>query len=308
MSDEEQDFILKPGWEKENILMMVPYRLGPAKIYRYFNPNLYPERVERLLHAAEDRWALMLTYAFTISGQITADTEKFLELLKKHIAVGPTNISADLKFVAVFQSATWPALFHGFLGALKSMLDVMGTSWALIADPNANIRGFRKGSVSGQNLAGVKLAKWFRNACPKAFSAAGKAAETIEHHSEKWITEVVAYRDTIMHYGDISGLTPLAVRMDIKRGSDTVPVGRFREDYTKDEVMSPRMPEGMKVHEYCRTTVANTERFLLEMAKLFASKESRITPGPPVVGDRFYISEELLKKPGAGAGATRQPR
>jgi hypothetical protein len=275
---------------------MIPRRPGSQKTYRYFNPNFYPEQVEQLLHAAEDRWTLMLTCGVSVGQQIQTDTTMFAEELVRHIAVAPRNIPMDLSFLAILQSGTWLALLHGFLVSLKSLLDLTGSVWAMIAEPDTSSRGFHKGKVADLVLAGGKLVNWFRSACPKEFPARSGAADTIERHSREWITEAVKYRDTLMHYGDIAGLTPMSVRLELGEESGASPSGRFRQTYSRDEVLCPAMPDGTRVDEYCRLITAKADRFLMEMVRLFSYKESRVTPGPPGPGDRMYIGERLLQK------------
>jgi hypothetical protein len=191
-------------------------------------------------------------------------------------------------------------MFHGFLVSLKSLLDLMGTAWARIADATTSSRGFHKATIGKDQLAGGRLANWFRGACPHRFSDRLRAAQIIEEHSRRWITEAVEYRDTLAHKGTIGGLAPLAVRAEIKTSTPNARTGDFRQIYKPHEVAVPRMPDQTPVRDYCHLAAANAERFLLEMAKLFALDKSRVPPGPPELGDHMIIPKRLLKKAADG--------
>ena len=190
--------------------------------------------------------------------------------------------------ILIYEGGGWGIFFHCFVNALKAMLDLLGSTWVLIAEPGSSMRGFRKGKIDGTVLSGGKLANWFRHSCPNGFLKGCEAADTIEQNSIAWISELVEYRDTLNHRGEISGLTPLAVRLELNEGS-----GKPRGVYTKDDVLFPHLPNGQDLRKYCRQTLHNAECFLLAMCKLFASKESR-SFGIPESGDRIYISEDLL--------------
>ena len=291
----ERNNSLPPRWDKENVLLMIPNRPGPSEAYRYFNPNVFPEHVEVFLRAAEDHWGVVLASGLLLDHQLAIDTRRFVSALKQHIAGGPGWIPRGWTVIGVSQSAAWRALFYGFLMSLRSMLDVMGSVWARVADPGTSCRGFHKGRISADQVSGGKLINWLRQSCPAQFMAASAAADTIERNSREWITEAVAYRDAIVHKGDISGLTPLAVPLELEFAASFARRGHLRQVYAENEIVTPKLPNGLGVYEYCRLTIERAERFLLDMLKLFAAKESRVPPGPPDPGDRMYISEELLK-------------
>jgi hypothetical protein len=235
---------LGPDWEKKNRLLMVPNRPGRRRTFRYFYVHFYPKHVTRLLYAAEDRWALVLACASSIQAQVENDVHTFTKQAKLHIAAGPQIIPLEWDILAICQSATWPSLFQGLLVFLKSLLDLMGTTWAMIAYPATSMRGFRKGRVDQEELAGGKLINWFRQSCPTSFHKSADVADAVQKHSRAWITQAVNYRDTLVHYGNIAGLKPLALRVKLKRIKSMPTRGRPVPNYTPEEVLRPAMPDG----------------------------------------------------------------
>ena len=287
---------LGKAWEKEAVQLVIPSRPGNATHYRYFNVNYFPERVEPLMHAAEERYAMLLLYAISARSQLAKDIKDLLKAVPLHIECGPRNWPRDTRYIGVYHGAAGLAMLHGFLVTLKSLLDVVASAWALTVKPRCGIRAFRKGKVDGIELSGGKLVNWLRGEGQQHHPKTLPAADTIVQHSQEWITQAVRYRDWVVHYGRLPGLTPLAIVLD-NTNVDVEETGTMpRRVYAESEVLPPRLEDGREVDVFCADITKRTNRFLQEMSTYFALKESRVPAGPPEPGDRMYISERLLHK------------
>lgn len=199
---------------------------------RYFNPNAYPPYIRYICLTCADRLTLMTYHKETIEAQIDDDIGIFTKRLNLFAQGYPTN--DDRPLIAFYRGITYLASIHGILISLKSFLDVMSILWCSLVNGKKMAGGFNagkiKGKINGEELAGGKLINRIRNT---RVQNAEKLASLIEDNSREWITEAVSYRDTLLHYGELKGLTHFAV-----------PLQRGKWPYVDKDVQIPIMPNG----------------------------------------------------------------
>ena len=211
-----------------------------------FNPNAYPkspEYIRETLFSCIERLSLMVYHARVIDSQIDKDIDYFMSKLSRQLR----TVSSHRRLLAHYRSPNYLASLHGILYSFKSLLDLVAILWVRLISEEAKIRGFDR----KDGIAGGKLIRWLRCTAPSSFHNRLQLAEIIEENSRKWITEAVSYRDTLIHRGEIDGLSHLTVRL-----------GKEHRSYSREDANIPKMPDGKAVEDYCKTLLENTTKFV----------------------------------------------
>jgi len=225
--------------------------------YALFNQNAFNTELKKLISSCALRAGIMRHHVLTIQPYIESDRAELVQLIKDHW-------DNDFKLVLEkdtedqwieLSSLSYLSAIDGVLMSLKSLLDVYANVISKSFIPSQNLK-FNRGNIEGgDKLAGGKLIKWLQGSIPvKDEKTANILADIITKHSREWITDVVEFRDKIVHDGEIRGLIAAGTSLKI-----------FAEHgFNPQLIRGPYILDNQDIYEYCINILKNTNTFLEE--------------------------------------------
>lgn len=225
-----------------------------------FNANAFADGLKKEVNACVTRVTIFRHNARSVRTQVSNDLKNFEEKLNSQI--GELTQSAinnpELSIVCHYDNTKYIADICSTLVFLKSFLDVYSRLVVKSLDPNVSVM-FNKGKVDedGESIAGGKLINWLRNSVSPSQD---ELSDIILKHSKGWINTAVRYRDTVVHYGDIS---------ELRR--TRVPLLPESPVFSAENIEPPTMPHGEHVSDYVRDLASKLHEFLEETVPLVAN-------------------------------------
>ena len=275
---------------------MIPFLPAKLNNYNAYNVNYFPPHVETLLYRAMDLHGLVLLHGLNYPTHLAQDIKRFHSELSRRIKLksSPRGWQQSPKQLAVCQLSSSSTTFYSFVISVKALLDVMATVWVRIALPSSERKAFSKRAIGDKVLAGGNLIAWFRNCCPSSFSNAIEASNIIERHSDRWVTELVQYRDNFCHHGGIPNSIPLCVEIDLNNIQEDEKGTYPRIEYQLSETIMPSLPNGQPKGDFIAFAGNQIQILMRQMFYLFCYDQPRCSNGPPISGDRWYIPDPEL--------------
>lgn len=238
---------------------------------KYFNGNAYPSDVRSMVNSCWRRFSLIFSYYENMQTIKIKDTQKFLDWLNENVSEIKTK-NRDLSLELSYESVGYISNLYMTLLMIKSFLDIWTQVSAILIDPTAKKRGFNKGKINGKELAGGRFINWLSRSVPQSIDIKNLIS-LISNNSRAWITNVVKYRDDILHYGEINNIKPL--RLILKNEP--------KDKYIETDLLHASMPDGTSVLEYSRDKIVRLNGFIIEFIKLL-----------PNINHRFLSLEPLI--------------
>ncbi len=229
----------------------------------YFNGNAYPKESQSSIESCWKRFSLILSYYRNLSKQKKIDMSFFLNWLNNNV----TKVSIKKKdevYEVSYNSMSNVSNLYGIFISVKSFLDIWAISCVTIIDPKSTLHGFNKKKIDGNELAGGSFINWLRRSAP-ANNNAEELASLTKNHSQNWISEVVEFRDQIVHYGEIENLSSL--RLQIK--------GSTKRKYVEEDIILPQLPNKKPIMDYCQSIVSSLNIYLIDCIKLLPNIDNK---------------------------------
>jgi len=209
--------------------------------FRFFRG--FPEKFQWITNSCGNRYALVCYHVKQLKFQLEQDIEDFLSWInRKIIPAFPKKESKT--FIVYYHGVGYLSALYGILISLKSLLDILAVLIYKSLPVNAKFDGWGDRGKKVINALTNNVSDQYK---PKA----DYLKRVIECHWGGWIDEAVKYRDEIVHQGDISGLGHLKAIL----------TGEKRQ-YSKDDILRPKMPNGNYVDDYCKNLKSMLEKFL----------------------------------------------
>ena len=209
--------------------------------FRFFRE--FPKEFQWITNACGNRYALVCYHVKQLKFQLAQDIEDFLSWINREIA--PALPKKESKtFIVYYHGVGYLSALYGILISLKSLLDILAVLIYKSLPVNAKFDGWGDKGKRVINALTNNVSHQYK---PKA----DYLKRAIECRWEGWIGEAVRYRDEIVHRGDISELGHLKAIL----------TGEKRQ-YSKDDILRPKMPNGSYVDEYCKNLKSVLEKFL----------------------------------------------
>jgi len=222
------------------------------------NPNAFPQGVKNNVWACADKLALIHYSLQLIEREINNDIIKFVNELntgKAWESFSPDPQRDDL--VVIYHSMSFQAGLQSFFISTKSMLDIYAQIVSKLIKPQSSLFGFSKSNFKGTRLVGGTLLNWIERNSPASYSNRNQLIELLINHIDSWISNVVGYRDQIVHHGNINVLREMCV-----------PLLKRPQQIRKDEIIQPVIKDEGDLLEYCNYTLQNIYRMLKETIPL----------------------------------------
>ena len=137
------------------------------------------------------------------------------------------------------------------------MLDIYAQIVSNLIKPQSSLFGFSKSNFKGTRLVGGTLLNWIERNSPASYSNRNQLIELLINHIDSCISNVVGYRDQIVHHGNINVLREMCV-----------PLLKRPQQIRKDEIIQPVIKDEGDLLEYCNYTLQNIYRMLKETIPL----------------------------------------
>jgi hypothetical protein len=244
---------------KSNHVSLIIVGAHRWETFSIFNGNAFPDSLRYGVDACGIRLSLCLFYTSAVSEEVSKDRERFIEALEMQrddIKRGLSKKQNSLNLVGYSDGLGYMAATYGCLNAMKSFLDVYAQLIGKLILPSTNL-SFKRRTIDGRKIAGGTLISWLRTSAPRTFHNAKDLADITTRHSIAWITEAVRHRDTLSHYADLKRMTHMHVPLEAKDPF-----------YDPDNIVPPKMPNGVPLVEYCQSVLANLSGYLRESITL----------------------------------------
>jgi len=224
---------------------------------KILNPNAFPQGVRNNVWACAEKLALIHYSLQLIEREINSDLIKFVNALntgREWEGFTPEPRRGD---VAIYHSMSFQAGLQSFFISTKSMLDIYAQITSKLISPQSSLFGFKKGSFRGTKLVGGSLLKWIEHNPPVSYANKKQLIELLINHIDSWISNVVGYRDQIVHHGNINVLVEMCV-----------PLVKRPQQIRKDEIILPALKDEGDLLKYCNHSLQSIYRMLKETIPL----------------------------------------
>lgn len=221
-----------------------------------FNPNAFPKSLKNKVEAACYRLALLFHSKQQLRETIREAASDFLMHLHRNWN-GYTGASTKSRKDAIVYAdgVAYLSEFHQFLFQTKSFLDVLAILICQLLNPKSDpVKGFNKEKVDGRKISGGKLTTWLERSWGGEDAKKREIVGILRHHGGDWITDVVNFRDTLAHFGEINGFEHMRVH-----------VTKDAAEPRLVDVAMPSMPDGTDIVEYAETVKAKLGSFCEEL-------------------------------------------
>jgi hypothetical protein len=234
------------------------------------NANAYPPECRRDVDLAMHQLAVLNYAARVIGEDMRTETRRMLDLLQNPREVGDIEHMVPYRPSLVLQNVGYFARLGAALQTAKSVLDTFARVIAqnITGRAQSPVDGFHKGKLEtdAQALAGGSFLKWLARSSPK-FDNKDHLIATVRRHVDRWINDMVKYRDDIVHWGEVRGASAAVVVLD-----------RAPSRFTPDDVALPKMPDGKAVEIYCAGLCTSLETFVIEVSHLLPRVQLQYLP------------------------------
>lgn len=221
------------------------------------NPNAFPQGVKNNVWACADKLALIHYSLQLIEREINNDIIKFVNELNTGKAWEGFTLDPQRDDLVIYHSMSFQAGLQSFFISTKSMLDIYAQIVSKLIKPQSSLFGFNKGSFRGTRLVGGTLLNWIERNSPASYSNRKQLIELLINNIDSWISNVVGYRDQIVHHGNINVLREMCV-----------PLLKRPQQIRKDEIILPAIKDEGDLLEYCNYSLQNIYRMLKETVPL----------------------------------------
>jgi len=232
---------------------------------KILNPNAFPKGVKNNVWACVDKVALMHFSLQLIEREINNDLIRFVNELNTGKAWEGFTPDPQRDDVAIYHSISFQAGLQSFFISTKSALDIYAQMVSKMIKPQSSLFGFNKGSFRGTKLVGGTLLNWIEHNSPASYSNRKQLIELLINHIDSWISNVVRYRDQIVHRGNINSLREMCV-----------PLLKRPQQIRKDEIILPAIKDEGDLLKYCNHSLQNIYRMLKETIPLLPNVDFKL--------------------------------
>jgi hypothetical protein len=205
-----------------------------------FNPNAFPQRVKREAAVCGDRLAILAHSVEIVMREPALDRSRLLQTIREDQAFKGYSPHPDKPAVLILHNLSFVSGLNSALIAAKSLLDLYSRLVARLLVPSANVFSFGKGTYKGRRVAGGSFLNWLDKSTPQSFEHRDELPLAFLRHVDDWADQAVAYRDAVVHFGVIIGITEAQI-----------PLYKALADLRESDVVLPTMPDGEPVSDYC---------------------------------------------------------
>lgn len=204
------------------------------------NPNSVPDSCQIEFAAAQRRLAILMTHIWLLPADIElARKEFFYHLETNWTKYRDRILSVDFEVIAYADGQGYLARLHGILSEFKSFLDLFAHFLTKLVPSKNDLHGFNKGKVKSHHVAGGKFINWLAGHGLERLANRELLVETFFTASRNWITEMVADRDTIVHYRDLPNFNHMQI--SLTSGPTQVQL---------ESIRMPTMPDGKSMTDF----------------------------------------------------------
>ena len=232
-------------------IYMVDPHFGQAS--RLFNPNAFPVRVKADASLCGDRLAILTHSVEVVLNEPGLDRGRLLDQIKMEPSFAGFQPNPEKPAVLVFHNLSFLSGLYSTLIALKSLVDFYSRLIARLLVPTASVFGFSRGVYGNRQISGGKLLRWIEASAPKSFGNRDILVSALLAHIDQWVGKAVSYRDSVVHYGSIKGMTEVVAPLD-----------REPHQLRQSDLVLPMMPDGIPVTDYCEYLVNSCRSLLSE--------------------------------------------
>lgn len=232
---------------------------------KILNTNAFPKGVRNNVWACADKVALMHYSLQLIEREINNDLIRFVDELRTNKAWEGFTPDPQRDAVAIYHSMSFQVGLQSFFISTKSMLDIYAQIVSKMIKPQSSLFGFNKGNFRGTRLVGGTLLNWIERNSSAAYSNKKQLIELLINQIDSWISNVVGYRDQIVHHGNITALMEMRV-----------PLLKRPQQIGKDEIILPAIEDEGDLLEYCNSSLQHTYRMLKETIPLLPNVDLKL--------------------------------
>ena len=158
---------------------------------------------------------------------------------------------------------------QSFFISCKSALDVYAQLISKLIQPQSTLRGFSKATYEGRKeFVGGTLLNCLECNSPEEYLNKRPLIKLLTNHIDNWISDLVRYRDQIVHFGNINKLSYMCVELSKKP-----------QQIIKDEIQLPIIPDKGDLLAYCNHLLQNIKQILRETLPLLPNVDLKL-PSP----------------------------
>lgn len=253
--------------------MEMPYNLIPViivgpeswKSFGILNPNAFSSDLKPDVMACADKLALISYSIQIIQKEIDRDVNKFIKELNYGDAFKDFIPDLQKPTIVIYHNMSFQAGLQSFFIATKSMLDIYARIISKAIKPGSRLFGFNKAKVGGKKVVGGSLLNFINQNAPKSYADKEKLIGILSSHIDNWISDVVKFRDKIVHEGQLTDLMKMCV-----------PLSKKPQTIIKDEITLPTIRDKGNVLEYCQLIQKNINRMLKETLVLLPNVNTKL--------------------------------
>jgi hypothetical protein len=219
-----------------------------AVVYSIFNPNEYELPNKAGIQACISRLESALIYANTTVSEI--NRYRVEQLYNEDIYTINREVPLSKDSFCELRSSTVRSNFEAFLISAKSLLDAL-CRYILNPKIQPYIDGFHK---SGKIIGGKVINILERSVSDQTLPTRHELIDLIQVHKAKWIDDLVAMRDDVVHTGDLRNLIGFWMMIEAGR----------THPYNGDDIHNPVLFSGQRNESlltYCQGVIANLQTF-----------------------------------------------
>jgi hypothetical protein len=230
-----------------------------------FNPNAFPDRVKEDAAACGDRLGILTHSAEVVTREPGLNRALLLRQLRENRAFGSFQPPADKPTVIIFHNPSFLSGLYATLISVKSLLDLYARLVAKLIVPSASVFGFNSGQFQGRNVSGGRFLSWLESSTPREFKRRQDLISVFMHNLDEWLERAVAYRDSVVHDGEVPGLREAMLPF-------TDEAAHLRES----DIVLPMMPDGQPVSDYCSAVVERVRALVAETLLVLPNVDSKL--------------------------------
>jgi len=237
-----------------------------------FTRNAYPSDLHSIVDSCRIRLALVSVNAERLKSEVDISSALFLRELAKNKNNYLMASKKSMHPVVVYSDdlPTQNTLF-ALLTTSRSFLDIYSKLMGKLISRDVSW-SFKRAKVDGVEISGGAIINWLQRSAPKNLTTALSLRGVLLEHSNNWITNLTALRDSIVHHSEIIGAKPLSM-----------PVGKDKNHITRADLILPQMPDGELLSLYGDRILLSTQELIMHtiplLPNIFANKLSMDTWG-----------------------------